>query len=717
MADFLVVKTLETDDEIPNDDSQSESDTQSKTNITGDKRKKKVKKRKKASQDFNQDFNFSFGGPLQNTSSWKIDQSVKDKAKGRASIEITEEKINEKFKEKKKQKALAKKNDFKTTLSAADVVPEIHENEDDTDSNSKSDDDMGSGDEESDAKDEDTFFQAAPKQVAHKSFAHMNLSRPLLKAVNELNYENPTKVQAAAIPVALLGKDLCACATTGSGKTAAFMLPILERLLFKPKQTPASRVLVLVPTRELAIQVHSVSEALAKHSSVDICLAAGGLDLRAQEAALRKSPDVIIATPGRLIDHLRNTPSFDLQMIEVLILDEADRMLEEHFKDQLDEIIRLCPKGRQTMLFSATMTDEVQELVSLSLNHPVKLFVDQNTDVASKLHQEFVRIRQSKEDDRLAIVTALCCRSFRDHTLVFVQTKHLAHKLRIVLGLQGLKATELHGNLTQLQRLEALEKYKDAEVDILVATDLAARGLDIAGVKTVISFNMPTTIKSYIHRVGRTARAGRAGRSITLVGEKERKMLKDVVKNAHVPVKNRIIPQDVIEKYKKKLEELEADIKDILKQEQEEKELRITEMEMRKAENMVIHRDEIMSRPARTFIKTTTEKKQKKPTEKKPKQSMTDEDKKLLHEQDFQKRLFRKEKRPKRIRAYQEDDPNRKAAKIPKKHSSSTSSRTFDKELTDTSKKSVKSLRHTPHIPKKKKGVGSFKSKSKHKRR
>jgi ATP-dependent RNA helicase DDX27 len=209
------------------------------------------------------------------------------------------------------------------------------------------------------------------------------------------------------------------------------------------------------------------------------------LDSKSQEAALRNQPDVIIATPGRLVDHLLNAPTFNLQTVEILILDEADRMLDEHFMEQMNEIIKLCPQTRQTMLFSATMTDNVQELVRLSLNKPVKLFVDSNIDVADNLQQEFVRIRQKMEDSRPAVITALCCRSFKEQCLVFFQTKRLCHRMRVVFGLLGLKVEELHGSLSQIQRLEALQKFKDGEVDYLLATDLAARGLDITGVKTV----------------------------------------------------------------------------------------------------------------------------------------------------------------------------------------------------------------------------------------
>lgn len=717
MAGFLQIKTLESDDELS--DAYNDDDPEEDASL----QKRKKGKKSKVVSDFDEGFIFST--EKESDLTWHIDESIKSHAKGTVSSEAMEEKIKKKIQERTNEKEKESKEKPDAEIYEQDEIDvetaDLEEENDEDVDHISSDDD---GDSEN-SEDEEDFFVQPPPQVKHETFTEMNLSRPLLRAINENGFLHPTPIQSSAIPIALLGKDMCACATTGSGKTAAFMLPILERLLFKPKQSLATRVLVLVPTRELAIQVHAVSQSLSKHTTIQICLAAGGLDLKSQEAALRKNPDVIIATPGRLIDHLHNTPSFDLQMIEILVLDEADRMIEEHFADQLKELIRLCPRGRQTMLFSATMTDKVEELTLLSLNQPVRLFIDHNTEVAKTLQQEFIRIRASRENDRLAIVAALCCRTFKDHTLIFLQTKRLAHKLRILLGLVGLNVCELHGDLTMLQRLEALEKYKNGDVDILVATDLAARGLDVVGVKTVISFNMPTTLKSYIHRVGRTARAGKAGRSITLVGEKERKMLKDVVKNAIVPVKNRIIPPVVIDRYKKKIEELEKDFKDILKQEETEKELRIADMQVRKAQNMLVHHDEIMSRPARTFIKPeknggdkTQSKKNEASEKKKNKQkkfsNLDDDEKKIVKEQEFQIRQTKRQNKPKRIRAFEET--NETKPKGPKKARLLPSTTSFSKDLTDTSQKKVKSMRNKANLPKKKVS-GKFKSKGKHRRR
>jgi ATP-dependent RNA helicase DDX27 len=265
------------------------------------------------------------------------------------------------------------------------------------------------------------FFDDAPEAAMPKTFQKMELSRPILRAVTALGFSAPSLVQQRAIPIALLGRDLCACATTGSGKTAAFMLPCLERLLFRPKKILATRVLILSPTRELAVQVSNMAKSLAKFTDITFGLSVGGMALKIQEAELRQKPDIVVATPGRLVDHVQNTHSFDLTTIEILILDEADRLLEVGFKDELEMIIAACPRERQTMLFSATMTDEVDDLVSLTLHQPVRLFVNKNTQTTSNLTQEFIRIRQGGERNREAILLSLCTRAFKARTLIFVQ--------------------------------------------------------------------------------------------------------------------------------------------------------------------------------------------------------------------------------------------------------------------------------------------------------
>ncbi|VAI21519.1 unnamed protein product [Triticum turgidum subsp. durum] len=393
------------------------------------------------------------------------------------------------------------------------------------------------------------FASSEGASFSARSFLELNLSRPLIRACEALGYQKPTPIQAACIPLALTGRDICGSAITGSGKTAAFSLPVLERLLFRPKRVPAIRVLILTPTRELAAQVHSMIEKLAQFTDIRCCLIVGGLPTKAQEVALRSNPDIVVATPGRIVDHLRNSLSVGLEDLAVLILDEADRLLELGFSVEIGELIRMCPKRRQTMLFSATMTEQIDELVKLSLNKPVRLEADPSLKRPATLTEEVA------------------------------------------------------------QRLEALEQFKKQEADILIATDIAARGIDIVGVRTVINFACPRDVKTYLHRVGRTARAGREGYAVTFVTDDDRSLLKAIAKKAGSQLKSRIVAEKPVSDCAKLIEQLEHQISNIILEEREEMALRKAEMEATKAENMIAHRDEIYSRPKRTWFATEKEKK------------------------------------------------------------------------------------------------------------
>jgi len=308
------------------------------------------------------------------------------------------------------------------------------------------------------------FASSEGASFSAKSFTELNISRPLIRACEALGYKRPTPIQAACIPLALTGRDICGSAVTGSGKTAAFGLPILERLLFRPRRIPAIRVLILTPTRELAVQVHSMLQKLAQFTDVSCCLVVGGLSSKVQETALRARPDIVVATPGRMIDHLHNAQSVGLEELAILVLDEADRLLELGFTKEVHELVRMCPKRRQTMLFSATMTEEVDALVQLSLNSPVRLSADPSTKRPVTLSEEVVKIRPALEGDKEAVLLALCTRTFRSKVIIFSGTKVEAHRLKILFGLSGLKAAELHGNLTQAMRLDALESFRKQEV-------------------------------------------------------------------------------------------------------------------------------------------------------------------------------------------------------------------------------------------------------------
>lgn len=283
------------------------------------------------------------------------------------------------------------------------------------------------------------------------SFQAMSLSRPILRGLASVGFTEPTPIQNKAVPIAMQGKDVVGGAETGSGKTAAFLIPILERLLYRPKKVPTTRVAIFMPTRELAVQCFNVATKLASFTDITFALMAGGFSSREQEAVLKTRPDVVIATPGRFIDHMHNTAAFQVEHLEILVLDEADRMLEEGFESQLNEILTTIPKSRQTMLFSATMTSSVDKLIRIGMDKPVRLMVDAKRQTVAGLTQEFVRVRQGKEDKRLAYLMYICEKIYTERVIIFFRQKKEAHRVRVVFALCGLKASELHGNMSQEQ--------------------------------------------------------------------------------------------------------------------------------------------------------------------------------------------------------------------------------------------------------------------------
>lgn len=318
-----------------------------------------------------------------------------------------------------------------------------------------SDDDDDESDAEEQARRKDFFApeveETGGKKAGPSSFQGMSLSRPILRGLASVGFTKPTPIQAKTIPISLEGKDVVGGAQTGSGKTAAFVVPILERLLYRPKKVPTTRVIILTPTRELAIQCHSVAVKLASHTDIKFCLAVGGLSLKMQEAELRLRPDVVIATPGRFIDHMRNSASFAVDTVEILVLDEADRMLEDGFADEINEILTTIPKSRQTMLFSATMTSTVDKLIRVGLNKPVRVMVDSKKKTVTTLTQEFVRLRPGREEKRLGYLLYICKNLYHERVIIFFRQKKIAHRIRIIFGLLGLSAAELHGSMNQAQ--------------------------------------------------------------------------------------------------------------------------------------------------------------------------------------------------------------------------------------------------------------------------
>ncbi|KAL6506709.1 hypothetical protein OROHE_022541 [Orobanche hederae] len=431
------------------------------------------------------------------------------------------------------------------------------------------------------------FFSTVEGVSYHaNSFLDLHLSEPLLRACEALGYSKPTPIQAACIPLALTGHDICGSAFTGPGKTTAFALPTLDRLFNRPKSTPAIRVLIITPTRELAVQTHSVIEKLAQflkssnaacikgltHSVIEklaqfmtdirCCLVVGGLSTKMQEAALRSLPDIVVATPGRMIDHLRNSLSLHLDELAVLILDEADLLLELGFSTEIHEL-------KADHVSSTTMTEKIDELIKLSLNNPLRVLADPSTKQPAAVTEEIVHLCKTLEGNQEAVLLALCSKTFTSRVVVFSGTRKAAHRLKILFGLAGLTATELHGHLTQAQRLNALELFRKQQVDFLIATDVAARGLDILGVQTVISFACPRDFTSYVRRVGRTAKAGRESYAVTFVTDDDWG-----VERVGPRLRHRTVAEQSIRKWSRKIEQMEDAVSSILQQEREETSLR-----------------------------------------------------------------------------------------------------------------------------------------------
>ncbi|TDG45558.1 hypothetical protein AWZ03_008064 [Drosophila navojoa] len=344
-----------------------------------------------------------------------------------------------------------------------------------------------------------------------QTWKDLGLNETLCKACEELKWKAPSKIQKEAIPVALQGKDVIGLAETGSGKTGAFALPILHALLENPQRYFA---LVLTPTRELAFQIGEQFEALGSGIGIKCCVVVGGMDMVAQGLQLAKKPHIIIATPGRLVDHLENLKGFNLKAIKYLVMDEADRILNMDFEVELDKILKVLPRERRTFLFSATMTKKVKKLQRASLKDPVKVEVSNKYQTVDQLQQYYIFIPVKYKDVYLVhILNELAGNSF----MIFCSTCNNTVKTALMLRALGLAAIPLHGQMSQNKRLAALNKFKAKNRSILISTDVASRGLDIPHVDVVVNFDIPTHSKDYIHRVGRTARAGRSGQAITMV--------------------------------------------------------------------------------------------------------------------------------------------------------------------------------------------------------
>ncbi len=366
---------------------------------------------------------------------------------------------------------------------------------------------------------------------AQTTFESLGLAPEILKALSESGYTKPTPIQAQAIPLALAGGDLMAGAQTGTGKTAAFALPLLQKILplasnsASPARHPI-RALILTPTRELAIQVEESVKAYAKYTNLRSLVVFGGVDIKTQTPSLMRGVEILVATPGRLLDHVEQR-TLQLGQVQMLILDEADRMLDMGFMPDLKRILALLPKQRQNLMFSATFSNEIKKLSEAFLHNPTLIEVARSNATAENVTQKVYLVEQANKHAQL---TDILRGSDASQVIVFTKTKLTASRLAKQLQREGLLADAIHGDKSQKERMEALDAFKQGKVAVLIATDVAARGLDIDQLPMVINYEIPSAPEDYVHRIGRTGRAGASGTAISLVSPEEEKYLAEIEK-------------------------------------------------------------------------------------------------------------------------------------------------------------------------------------------
>ncbi len=375
------------------------------------------------------------------------------------------------------------------------------------------------------------------------SFSALGLSEKIVRAVTEHGYTSPTPIQAQAIPAVLKGGDLLAGAQTGTGKTAGFTLPILQRLLTTPPSMlkagrPLIRALVLTPTRELAAQVEESVVTYGKYTGLKSMSMFGGVNINPQIGQLRRGVDILVATPGRLLDHLQQK-TVDLTGVEILVLDEADRMLDMGFIHDIKRVLALLPKQRQNLLFSATFSDEIKKLADGLLNNPGLIEVARRNSTVDIIVQ---KVHPVDRDKKRELLTHLIKQNDWHQVLVFTRTKHGANRLAEQLNKSGITALAIHGNKSQAARTRALAEFKAGDLAVLVATDIAARGIDIDQLPHVVNFEIPNVPEDYVHRIGRTGRAGATGEAISLVCVDEKKMFADIERLIKRDVPIEVVP-------------------------------------------------------------------------------------------------------------------------------------------------------------------------------
>ncbi|CAD2114507.1 adenosinetriphosphatase [Plasmodium vinckei petteri] len=467
-------------------------------------------------------------------------------------------------------------------------------------------------------------------------WSDLHISKPLLKVLYELKFENPTYIQKDVIPLALEGKSILANSETGSGKTLAFVLPMLERLLYSPnikmrrenrKSVNITKALILLPTRELAMQCYDVINSLIKYSPITCSLFCGGIDPKEQENEYKKKKDIFVCTPGRILDLLLNSSNDFIDYLEIVIFDEADKLLELGFKEECLKILDVCKFKKQILFFSATLTKDIKELANFSLRNPIFIQSEnKNKDsknkqtnknlksfkISENLHQEFLNIINEKY--RKATLLHLCNEVYKNHCIIFFKTRKETHLMYILLKLLDFKCEELHGLMTQKKRIESILKFKNQEVDFLLCTEIASRGIDIDHVKYVINYSLPANVVKYVHRIGRTARIGKKGTACTFFLPKEKenvkKIIKGVKKNNNSKIYKRVISEEKILHWNSIIKKNKKKMKEILENENVEKEIEKSNISINKIKNLITYKDEIYNRPKKTWFISSKEKSQ-----------------------------------------------------------------------------------------------------------
>ncbi|EUD64646.1 adenosinetriphosphatase [Plasmodium inui San Antonio 1] len=504
------------------------------------------------------------------------------------------------------------------------------------------DEDVGSDREETPKEDSRNDHDSSSVIDRNTLWSDLYISRPFLKVLYEDKFNNPTFIQRDVIPLALEGKSILANSETGSGKTLAFVLPILERLLHSPnikmRSYNQSRIcvtksLILLPTRELALQCYDVVKSMTKYVSITYSLFCGGIDVKQQEYEYKKKKDIFICTPGRILDLLLNSSSDFINYLEVVVFDEADKLLELGFKEECLKVLDVCKFKKQILFFSATLTRDIKDLANFSLKNPI--FIQSGVDnrkvdakgevipscisnkkilksfkISEKLNQEFVNIVNEKY--RRAALLHLCSNVYKNHAIIFFKTKKETHLMYLIFSLFNFKCAELHGSLTQKKRIESILKFKKNEVDFLLCTELASRGLDIDHILYVINYNLPSNVIKYVHRIGRTARIGKDGTASTLYRPNEKtdvkKIIKGLKKSKNTKIFRRNISTDSISHWDNLLRKKKKQINEMIKEEKENKEIDKATKSIKKIKNLIQFKDEIMSRPPREWFLTNKEK-------------------------------------------------------------------------------------------------------------